>query len=1204
LVAMDFSFSYEEQAKPPPKPRVLQSAGFLSKDPLVRTEMDTVAAWRVVDLRQFGGAAWPDSAEREQLLMDLGERAGEDRQLQALVRVRSLASGAERPRVWEDEELRRALLACADATAQSEYLAQKEEPQDLRCIALGVLLHVMGAAENRAALLADPKARDVLMKAMKRTHGEDVNARAGLLFVGLLIEAVRTESIRDYEDFIKAFKAQVEAEQPPENREALFGAFWSASVSRSADVRKLWKHDSVREMLLEGARPEEDAPEAKAAALGALWSIAGDDDFDKERVWENEVARAAFVTVATADQRVDVRRTAMNALASFAAAPSLRETMWLEVCETDEEKEQKKEEARKAAEAAAKALALLREEDPEAADPSKRKMAGAPERFEAESFWIGMERWVRPPVEQGEVRPLLADMLLQGAEETQPVDVRISALRALVDLSWEEGIQTPMAWAGPPGVHTLLYRAYDDPSLEPRRRRYFRFAYNRIAPFAPEVFALAMVRDRLRRFLLPEYLWEPEPLWVEAMGIRKKQIPEASEEGEDTVLEEVVEAEPEVVEEERAVDEVVAEKEKVMEEAVGEEAAELAQAEEGAAQEGAAEAEADGGTEPEVTAQPPQAEEAPPEVTGQDGGADGESEEVCQHAECEEAQPRRWRCESQSSISSGYHYRVFDAVGGLCPVCLQEEGRDVQLEEAPPPKWTCTTSGCPFRTMTQSKFDANEGKCPVCLLEDHTAELLEVDEWQIQPELPECIDLGNVSKCIGARVRQPEAPDRRIGNVTRVEHGTFEVTVQWWDTTYDELETGEFSYIDESKQGDPAEVPIPSELEGLLVRSRHGRTGSVASAFRRSREAGERSVPLAVGVHWDPHVFPASELGSGGALVFIRNSDLRLASRSIMNYIVPSPSPPPPPPTPPVEVIEEPPPPPERMKGRCEFEEEEDYIKYIRGLFKNNGGQVGARVQFVDDVPFYGITKGMCGVIREWQKMEAFQVKWQGFETNWVDMLRCQLQETADKAFIWTEEVPEPNFVGGGGIAGPEVKDVATFEGAPVPVLRVWQMGMKAAPEHAAFTLMVKLRTKVSGRMQHFMEYGSEGGSRKALVLRLTETGNLEYGEHTGSLSSGWRCAQATPRMKLCDGNWHTVALVRQDTGFVWMYVDDELAGQGLIGADMPAGLSPSPRSYRWVKQDSVFHGDLGPLRVYGHELTINQVRAVNLLSGTPRFDT
>merc|ERR1712176_1240355 len=124
--------------------------------------------------------------------------------------------------------------------------------------------------------------------------------------------------------------------------------------------------------------------------------------------------------------------------------------------------------------------------------------------------------------------------------------------------------------------------------------------------------------------------------------------------------------------------------------------------------------------------------------------------------------------------------------------------------------------------------------------------------------------------------------------------------------------------------------------------------------------------------------------------------------------------------------------------------------------------------------------------------MECFAVRWDGFEKKYVDMWRCQLLETADKAFRWTEPVPEPDYCDGGGSSGPDFEHAATFEGATVP-------------KHHTFTFFTKIRTKIKGDIQNFVSWPAADGSRRSIDIALKENGNLEYGEHTGQISSGWR---------------------------------------------------------------------------------------------------
>jgi len=329
-------------------------------------------------------------------------------------------------------------------------------------------------------------------------------------------------------------------------------------------------------------------------------------------------------------------------------------------------------------------------------------------------------------------------------------------------------------------------------------------------------------------------------------------------------------------------------------------------------------------------------------------------------------------------------------------------------------------------------------------------------------------------------------------------------------------------------------------------------------------------------------------------LEYVRSQDLRLVSKSIRDYVICEP--PPPPPTPPEpEPEEDPPPPPERMRGMHEFEELDDYLKYVEGLFKKHGGAVGAKVLYVEDVPYAGVRKGMEGTIKQYVNRDELQVKWEEFEKRWVNFRRLQILETADHAFLYMEDLPEPTYCGGGGRSGPDNSLVASFEGAELP------------RDCKCFTFTTKIRTKYAGRNQHFVSWGAApvpgfvSQSRRAVDFRLSATGNLEYGEHTGAMMGGWRTVVCTPYLKLCDNQWHSVTVVRQATGFVWIYVDSELAGQGCVVCDIPTGLTACAKSYRWYKKDFVFVGEVGPLRIFDQELSIRQVRTFEKIAGTPR---
>lgn len=868
--------------------------------PLQRADYDPHAAWRVQQLRSKD-ATWPEDEERQLILSRLGHNVDDELRLQALVRLRSIACGRDRQRLWNDEELRQGLLACAEGGPDAESLAANEEPQNARIAALGVLVNALRSAPNRTAVLRDPDARAVLLKAVKKTQGEDVSARAAMLFVTLLISALRAEKTKDSEDIQKAFFSVVNPEQPWETKVAMYGALWGAVSSASADRKALWKSPYVRDILLECANSDEETSEVLAIVLGALWAFTGEDDLDRERVWREDQARSAIVTGADLEQRVDVRVNALNAIANLAMAEGLREKLWEEA--------------------------------------------------------------------EGE----LARLVLASAAGDQPPDIREPALRTLVELSWEEKIRESMSWTGQLarnvvelGAHTLLYDAFEDWSNERRARLSYKYAHARLAILAPETLVMALVRARLADYLLPP--------------------------------------------------------------------------------------------------------------TGED-------------------------------------------------------------------------------------------------------------------EIVEHVDPATVERCEGARVRQRVSGDQRVGKIVDVTHGVLDVTVRWQNTVLRKLEPGELSYLKEDKPGDPAEAPDPDELKDIRVRSVYGRTGTIVKAQRR------RDGKLKVEMRWDLQVFTAQQLGPTGDLEFVRSQDLRLVSRSVKDYVLPAEPEPPKKKEVPQDEQEPEPPPPERMKGREEFTEFEDYTKYVEELMKEHGGAENSLVQYYSDKPFCGVKRGMQGSIVRFDNMTCFAVRWDGFDKKWVDMWRCQFLETADKRFRWTETVPEPVYCGGGGSSGPDFEHAAVFEGAEVP-------------ESPTFTLHTKIRTKTKGDLQHFVAWGGLQGSRRSVDFRLTEKGNLEYGEHTGTIAGGWKTVCATPPLKLADGKWHSIAVVRwvkdwikeQDSGNVTLFCDGELVGQGVITADPPVPLEIGAKAGRFIKGDCVYQGHVAPLRIYKEPLTVEQVRAVDLLSGTPSF--
>jgi len=170
-----------------------------------------------------------------------------------------------------------------------------------------------------------------------------------------------------------------------------------------------------------------------------------------------------------------------------------------------------------------------------------------------------------------------------------------------------------------------------------------------------------------------------------------------------------------------------------------------------------------------------------------------------------------------------------------------------------------------------------------------------------------------------------------------------------------------------------------------------------------------------------------------------------------------------------------------------------------------------------------------------------------------------------------------PVYCSPGGHSGPTFNDAANFA--------------HVAPPQDCMTLGVSFRSTFLGTKQVLVGWDSDKHHFGSMQLRLTETGNLEYGEFANS----WNSIEVLPRVNFADGSWHTAVVVRNASSsayaagglLVSLYVDGKLAGRGVLPKRRPEHLLQGARSARPGPrhQDYVLQGSVRDLRIYARAL-------------------
>jgi hypothetical protein len=138
-------------------------------------------------------------------------------------------------------------------------------------------------------------------------------------------------------------------------------------------------------------------------------------------------------------------------------------------------------------------------------------------------------------------------------------------------------------------------------------------------------------------------------------------------------------------------------------------------------------------------------------------------------------------------------------------------------------------------------------------------------------------------------------------------------------------------------------------------------------------------------------------------------------------------------------------------------------------------------------------------------------------------------------------------------------------------------------------TLSASIKTSSAGARQTIVVWSAEDdGPTRFVRLGLTPEGRLEYQELGADGRHPDRGIVTGSNVDLTDGSWHSVSVVRAESGSVQLGADGVLVGRGEVEAQMPAGLSSVVPS-SGTKTD-VFNGSVEHIRVYNELLSQQQL--------------
>jgi len=138
-------------------------------------------------------------------------------------------------------------------------------------------------------------------------------------------------------------------------------------------------------------------------------------------------------------------------------------------------------------------------------------------------------------------------------------------------------------------------------------------------------------------------------------------------------------------------------------------------------------------------------------------------------------------------------------------------------------------------------------------------------------------------------------------------------------------------------------------------------------------------------------------------------------------------------------------------------------------------------------------------------------------------------------------------YCSNGGWSGPLPEQAISFPDALLP--------------RPPLTVTAEIRSAWHNDARDFVAWraSSEAGS-ESVEFQLDASGNLAYGEFG---AHGWHHVDAHPAIMLADDKYHKVAVVRDEWGYVLLYADGALVGQGVLPRHLPVHLSANASSSR-----------------------------------------
>lgn len=148
-------------------------------------------------------------------------------------------------------------------------------------------------------------------------------------------------------------------------------------------------------------------------------------------------------------------------------------------------------------------------------------------------------------------------------------------------------------------------------------------------------------------------------------------------------------------------------------------------------------------------------------------------------------------------------------------------------------------------------------------------------------------------------------------------------------------------------------------------------------------------------------------------------------------------------------------------------------------------------------------------------------------------------------------------------------------------------------------TIIARIRSSVKGRSETFLGWKPihDGDNAKSEFL-LTEDGNLQYRINDGYKQ--WNVT-ATPPIRLNDGRWHTVAVVRegdnQSIGVASLYADAFQVGEGYVDG-WSTHLQPWATTFQvdldaGQKQYRGFQGEIADVRIFDEAINAKYVKRI-----------